>query len=438
MTAIRISNLGKRYRLGIKEQRNDTLTGAAMAWLKAPIDNYRRLRSLHRFADRDDAADVIWALREVTATIEQGEIVGVVGRNGAGKSTLLKVLSRITEPTTGRVELLGRVSSLLEVGTGFHPDLTGRENVYLNGTILGMKKREIDRKFDEIVDFAELPQFIDTPVKRYSSGMKVRLAFSVAAHLEPEILLIDEVLAVGDVAFQRKCLGKMDDVARGGRTVLFVSHNMETIQQFCPRSLLMSGGRLVADDATENVLALYERMLTPHLEDANRPPHLLYQSNLADRNGHFAVTALELLDERRRPLTNVHTWDSFILRVHFIAPYTVRTGSVVIWFHTAYGRPLAMMSTQPDSNVEVCLEEGEGFVECRIERLPFAAGDYSIGAGLAVPKREWLFRDEHLARFEVHPRDVFGSGRAPRTKRSLLALDHQWITIPVAANIEAH
>ena len=187
---------------------------------------------------------MLWALRDISFDVKHGEVVGLIGRNGAGKSTLLKVLSRITEPTTGSIDIYGRVASLLEVGTGFHPDLTGRENAYLNGTILGMKKAEVDRKFDEIVAFSEIEKFIDTPVKRYSSGMKVRLAFSVAAHLEPEILLVDEVLAVGDVAFQKKCLGKMDDVAGEGRTVIFVSHHMYMIEALCERGVVLDGGRV--------------------------------------------------------------------------------------------------------------------------------------------------------------------------------------------------
>lgn len=255
-TAIRVEQLGKRYRLGVQTKRPDTVASVALAWLKSPLDNLRELRSLGHF---DDAVDpsVLWALQDVSFTVGQGEVLGVIGHNGAGKSTLLKILSRITPPSTGRVVLNGRVSSLIEVGTGFHPDLTGRENIYLNGTILGMTKGEVDRKFDEIVAFAEVEPFIDTPVKRYSSGMRVRLAFAVSAHLEPEILLVDEVLAVGDAAFQQKCLDKMDGVARGGRTVLFVSHNMQAIQRLCGRALLLKRGRLIADGPPARVIGDY-------------------------------------------------------------------------------------------------------------------------------------------------------------------------------------
>ena len=207
-TVIKVENLSKVYRIGLQEEIHDTLMGAFTSFVRNPFKNYRRLQRLTQFSSGGDDQDTIWALKDVSFDVRRGEVIGIIGRNGAGKSTLLKVLSRITHPTNGRIELNGRVASLLEVGTGFHPELTGRENVYLNGTILGMTKAEIDRKFDEIVDFSGIEKFIDTPAKRYSSGMRVRLAFSVAAHLEPEILLVDEVLAVGDATFQKKSIGK--------------------------------------------------------------------------------------------------------------------------------------------------------------------------------------------------------------------------------------
>lgn len=254
--AIFAENLGKMYHIGLRERKADTLLQSAAGWLTAPLQNFRQVRRLSQF-DQDDAEDIIWALKEVTFSVDHGEVIGIVGRNGAGKSTLLKILSRITPPTTGQVILNGRVSSLLEVGTGFHPELTGRENVFLNGTILGMTKSEVDRKFDEIVAFAEVEKFIDTPVKRYSSGMRVRLAFAVSAHLESEILLVDEVLAVGDAAFQEKCLNKMDGVAKVGRTVFLVSHNMQVIQRLCTRALLMERGRLVAAGAPAMIVNRY-------------------------------------------------------------------------------------------------------------------------------------------------------------------------------------
>jgi lipopolysaccharide transport system ATP-binding protein len=256
--AIRVENLSKRYRIGLREEMPDTLIGAMTNWLKSPMTNFWQLRKLSHFSDNGhDPEDVIWALKDVSFEVKQGEVVGIIGRNGAGKSTLLKILSRITEPTSGRAIINGRVSSLLEVGTGFHPELTGRENIYLNGTVLGMSKPEIDHKFDEIVDFSGVEKFIDTPVKRYSSGMQVRLAFAVAAHLEPEILLVDEVLAVGDAEFQKKCLGKMERVAKEGRTVFFVSHAMPTIIRLCPRAILLNEGKIAEDGSTPHVVGTY-------------------------------------------------------------------------------------------------------------------------------------------------------------------------------------
>lgn len=246
---ITVDQLSKAYRLGAGQKVHDTLAGALRGVAMAPFRNLRRLRRLNTFAEKgaqhrsDD--HTLWALNQVSFEVAEGEVVGIVGRNGAGKSTLLKVLSRITEPTSGRAVIRGRISSLLEVGTGFHPELTGRDNIYMNGTILGMTKREIDRKFDEIVEFSGVERFLDTPVKRYSSGMQVRLAFAVAAHLEPEILIIDEVLAVGDAKFQKKCMGKMQDVAQAGRTVLFVSHNMAAIESLCTSGLHIDGGQIV-------------------------------------------------------------------------------------------------------------------------------------------------------------------------------------------------
>jgi len=242
--AIKVENLSKKYVIGAAQERQDTLRD----WLVAAGRSLRR---------RPTAENEFWALRDVSFEVQRGEVVGVIGRNGAGKSTLLKILSRITEPTSGRAYINGRVGSLLEVGTGFHPELTGRENIFLNGAILGMRRTEIARKFDEIVAFAEIEKFLDTPVKRYSSGMYVRLAFAVAAHLEPEILLVDEVLAVGDAAFQKKCLGKMGDVAREGRTVLFVSHNMSAMQRLCQNAIFLQDGRLSSYDDVQKIADLY-------------------------------------------------------------------------------------------------------------------------------------------------------------------------------------
>jgi lipopolysaccharide transport system ATP-binding protein len=249
--AIRVTNLSKLYRIGVAERQPQSLGVLARGLFSSPF------AYLQRMLRPPTEQETLWALRDVSFEVKRGEVVGIIGRNGAGKSTLLKILSRITEPTEGRAEIHGRVGSLLEVGTGFHPELTGRENIYLNGAILGMKRAEIDRKFDEIVAFAEIERFLDTPVKRYSSGMYVRLAFAVAAHLEPEILLVDEVLAVGDASFQKKCLNKMQDVGQEGRTVLFVSHNMPAITRLCPRTVLLENGKVVQDGPSQRAISIY-------------------------------------------------------------------------------------------------------------------------------------------------------------------------------------
>jgi lipopolysaccharide transport system ATP-binding protein len=265
--AIRVENLGKRYRIGERREKYGTLKDALTHALGAP------LRAWRDGASRKSKTE-IWALQDVSFDVRRGDVLAVIGRNGAGKSTLLKLLSRVVRPTAGRAVIHGRVGSLLEVGTGFHPELTGRENIYLNGAILGMTRTEIERRFDEIVAFAEMERFLDTPVKRYSSGMYMRLAFAVAAHLEPEILLIDEVLAVGDAGFQKKCLGKMDEVAKEGRTVLFVSHNMASIQRLCHSAVLLDGGRMAACGAVSDVIQRYLKGVAPPVQqwERSRPP----------------------------------------------------------------------------------------------------------------------------------------------------------------------
>lgn len=259
--AVRVENLGKQYRIGGRQEGYKTIREMVVDTISGP---FRRLCGDGRLPGPEE---MIWALKCVSFEVKQNEVLGIIGRNGAGKTTLLKILSRITEPTEGRVELYGRVGSLLEIGTGFHPELTGRENISLNGAVIGMRQAEIRRKFDEIVDFAEIEKFIDTPVKRYSSGMYVRLAFAVAAHLEPEILLVDEVLAVGDAQFQKKCLGKMSDVAGEGRTVLFVSHNMAAVQSLCNRAIWLEEGKLVRDGHPNQVVSEYLKASTSSLAE---------------------------------------------------------------------------------------------------------------------------------------------------------------------------
>jgi lipopolysaccharide transport system ATP-binding protein len=255
--AIEVNDVSKAFLIGLKESKHETLGATLFSWLKSPMQNYNILKRLNTYRHNEDSEDLFWALKNISFSVEHGETLGIIGDNGAGKSTLLKIISRITNPTYGYVDVNGRVASLLEVGTGFHSELTGRENVYLNGTILGMSRKEIDKKFDAIVDFSEVEQFIDTQVKKYSTGMRVRLAFSVAAHLETEVMIIDEVLAVGDAPFRKKSLNKMLEVAKSGTAVILVSHNPLAIQQLCKRTLLLTHGRITDSGPTDDVMQKY-------------------------------------------------------------------------------------------------------------------------------------------------------------------------------------
>ena len=302
---IRVEGLSKRYRIGVREQYG-SLRESLMRAAKAP---FLRLTQIGKPVSEQDT---IWALKDVSFEVEKGEVVGIIGRNGAGKTTLLKILSRITEPTEGYGEIRGRVGSLLEVGTGFHPELTGRENIYLNGAILGMKKAEIDRKFDEIVAFAEVEKFLDTPVKHYSSGMYVRLAFAVAAHLEPEILLVDEVLAVGDAAFQKKCLGKMGDVAREGRTVLFVSHNMGAINRLCRLGIWLEQGQISRIGPAEEVVAAYMSMGS-FAEGERR----WYNCESAPGDEYLRLLGISIIDSAEQVSTNLDIRLPFCVKLEY-------------------------------------------------------------------------------------------------------------------------
>lgn len=306
-TVIKVENLGKRYQLG-----RATSSGARYRTLRDTLAEGAQ-QIFRRRPDRNSAAEEFWALRDVNFEVKQGEVVGIIGRNGAGKSTLLKILSRITEPSTGCITIRGRVASLLEVGTGFHPELTGRENIFLNGAILGMSRHEIKARFDEIVAFAEIEKFLDTPVKRYSSGMYVRLAFSVAAHLEPEILVVDEVLAVGDAEFQKKCLGKMQAVSRGGRTVLFVSHNMAAITRLCSRAVVLSEGQIPLDGAVRDAV---HRYLAANLDSPGervwRDPNLAPGDEVARLHAVRILSegrAITSLDIRRSVTVEIEFWN---------------------------------------------------------------------------------------------------------------------------------
>ncbi len=423
---IQVENLSKYYRLGLIG--GGTLREDINRWW-AKVRG--RPDPLLKIGDTDHGnreGGELWALRDVSFQVREGEILGIIGRNGAGKSTLLKILSRITAPTSGQVKIKGRVGSLLEVGTGFHPELTGRENIYLNGAILGMKKAEIDRKLDEIIDFAEIEQFIDTPVKRYSSGMYVRLAFAVAAHLEPEILIVDEVLAVGDDGFQKKCLGKMRDVATHGRTVLFVSHNMAAVQRLCERVLWLDRGLFAASGTPPEMVARYLDA-TSTLPQANRhlPLGTIFQQEPVHLPGGAAITQVDLLDANNQPVASCKIWDRICFRITFMAEREFRSFSAVLMLNTKEGVPLILTSSTPDQSIHFGITApGLYQIDCLFHRLPLAAGEYSIGLGLAIPGLEFVWREDNVAWLTVNPADVFKSGLPPAANRYLIATEHEW------------
>jgi lipopolysaccharide transport system ATP-binding protein len=419
---ISIDNISKRYTIGHRQGAGDGLRHAIDEAIRNPV---RWVASRGRKAR--GIREEFWALRDVSFEIREGEVLGIIGRNGAGKSTLLKVLSRITEPSSGRIRGRGRIASLLEVGTGFHQDLTGRENIFLNGAILGMKRAEIISKFDEIVAFSEIERFIDTPVKRYSSGMYVRLAFAVAAHLQPEILIVDEVLAVGDSAFQRKCMGRMEEVARGGRTILFVSHNLAAIANLCSKGAVLQHGRLAHFGAVNSAIEFYHSTMRQGgnaFSEAN--PNVLYSSNGNAMDSDFHIDRIELLDRAKRPKLGLHTMDEATFRIHYWSPRPVKRASVVFGLNSVDGTKLLLLSTQPDGNLELDFNSGAGVIDLNFPEVSLAAGLYTIGAGLAIPNAEWLCWIPELCELHVLPKDAYGSGLAPVSSRCLLALQHDW------------
>jgi lipopolysaccharide transport system ATP-binding protein len=413
--AITIRGLSKRYKLGTIG-RHTLADECQYLWHKirgrdprAHMAKIGRLKGQPRpGAEAEDGW--FWALRDATFDVAAGEVVGIIGRNGAGKSTLLKLLTRITEPTEGEAEIQGRVASLLEVGTGFHPELTGRENIFMNGTILGMKMKEIQAKFDEIVAFAEIEPFIDTPVKRYSSGMYVRLAFAVAAHLESEILLIDEVLAVGDAEFQKKCLGKMGEVARAGRTVFFVSHNMPAIQNLCGRAVVIHHGRVVLDDEPEKAIAHYiEACGASRGVELQRDPATISASAAA------AVVSARLENGSGELAGHIPMGDGFTLRIRVVARQPVESFMAAVAITDAMGTRLCGLNSRDGSGEAFSLRAGAQMdIVCRLPQLNLLPGVYALNLGLQrTVSREPMDYFAGALSFEVLPRDVFGTGKIP-------------------------
>lgn len=418
--AIRVENLGKRYRIGMVQEgafRYRTLRDAVMNVLGSPLG---RLRSPGGSA-RDREENTFWALRDVSLDVKHGDIVGIIGRNGAGKTTLLKILSRITEPTEGSVTLEGRVGSLLEVGTGFHPELTGRENIYLNGAILGMRRYEIDRKFDEIVAFAEVEKFLDTPVKHYSSGMYVRLAFSVAAHLEPEILLVDEVLAVGDAAFQKKCLGKMGNVASEGRTVLFVSHNMSAVQQLCHYGIMLTGGEISVHGSIEKVVGSYLHSVRTIVSGTDLTERV-------DRKGSqwLRFTRVVVYDSEGNELRQVTSGQDVTIRFCYESSLEKRNASVMIAFNvrSSQGYPIANLNSV-DTGCDMLDIHSRGHFECRWPKLNLRSGDYDCNLFCSVGGEivDWI---QNAFFIHVEDGNYYGTGKLTDRTQGDILIDHTW------------
>jgi lipopolysaccharide transport system ATP-binding protein len=392
---ISIDGLGKQYQLGLRAEKYLTLRDAITSAIKAPFQRLATMRG------KGPEAGNFWALRNASFEVNRGEVVALIGRNGAGKSTLLKILSRIVEPTEGRARMKGRLASLLEVGTGFHPELTGRENIYLNGAILGMRKQEIDRKFDQIVSFAETEKFLDTPVKYYSSGMYVRLAFAVAAHLEPEILIVDEVLAVGDSEFQKKCLGRIQEVAQGdGRTVLFVSHNMGAVRRLCNRAVHLQNGTVVAVGPTEEIVNGY---IKSGMEESEK--------DLRRRGRAFGMTPLLTSFSCVVPggTERAVCGSKVIFEVGVDLPQTIKNATLGFTLSSEQGYRVLGFNTRLENGPQM-FSAGRRTMRCTVDQLPLSPGRYTIDVGISSGERPMDYV-EHAAILDVEFADFFNTGQ---------------------------
>lgn len=424
---IRVEGLSKKYIIGHRAERYVTLRDvisqrAQTLWHTAKRRGIEQTKA---------TLEEFWALNDVSFEIRRGEVLGIIGRNGAGKSTLLKILSRITEPTKGRVTIKGRVASLLEVGTGFHPELTGRENIFLNGTILGMTREEIKRRFDEIVAFAEVEKFIDTPVKRYSSGMNVRLGFAVAAHLDPEILIIDEVLAVGDLDFQKRSLGKIDTIAHSGRTVLFVSHNMPAVAALCRRALVLNQGHLIADDDIAAAISTYTAQATGH--QSGTDGSVLYERTSAVLSDS-AVMRVEMLDPYGKRLNSVSPDQPVMFRLHYRNRTTIPQCSLILELRDMAGQVLLMLQSNP-KQTKAETAPGDHHSDCYVDHLPLAAGQYLVSFGVAVHGVRTVDWAHDVAVLLVNESADPELQSAP-SSNALLTVRHRWssgVTDAVAA-----
>jgi len=406
--SIIIENLSKQYQIG-ELHRETMLREKVINVVKYPFWRRKKVKSF-------------WALTDVSASVEEGEVVGIIGRNGAGKSTLLKVLSKITYPTSGVVTVNGRIASLLEIGTGFHEELTGRENIYLNGSIMGMKRKEINAKLDAIVAFAGVERFVDTPIKRYSSGMRLRLGFAVAAHLDPDILLVDEVLAVGDVDFQKKCLKAMDDLRTGGRTVLFVSHNMAAIENLCPRTIWLDSGKVQQDGDTVETIKAYLSTFSV----AGEAGFDLRQAKSRRGTGEVSYTILELLSPDGQPLKLIRSGDNLTVRLHYHAKGRISNPHFGVEFYTELGTLVTSVNTWSTGYDIPFLSPGDGQIDLNIDVLYLLPGRYYISLWLSGAERVSYDRLEHCATFDVEASDFYKSGKGIDRRFGIIFLPCNW------------
>jgi lipopolysaccharide transport system ATP-binding protein len=382
----------------------------------------RLVEMIKRPFARMKETESIWALRDVSFEADEGEVVGIIGRNGAGKSTLLKILSRITYPTSGEVKINGRVASLLEVGTGFHDELTGRENIFLNGSILGMRKREVEERFDAIVDFSGVEQFIDTPIKHYSSGMRLRLGFAVAAHLEPDVLIVDEVLAVGDAGFQKKCIQAMEGLRNSGRTVLFVSHNLAAVENLCSRGIWIDEGKIRMDGAAKDIIASYmssfvgERVSGSDLSGA--------QNRLG--SGEIRYTRLETLSPDGTPCAIIRSGDGLVLRFHYHAEKLMRDPSFGFRLYTEMGTLITETGHLLHGMHIPKVEPGDGYIELEIDSLNLVPGQYSLSLWITGQPSKIVYDGDVRASLEVEVADVYKSGRMLDSRYGLVYFPQRW------------
>lgn len=419
-SVISVENLSKSYRLG--QIGTGTLTNDLKLWWARARGKPNPLLKIGQTDHGKQVGETLWALKDVSFQVEQGEVLGIIGRNGAGKSTLLKILSRVTAPTSGVVKVKGRIASLLEVGTGFHPELTGRENIYLNGAILGMTKEEVKRKFDEIVDFAEIAQFIDTPVKRYSSGMYVRLAFAVAAHLESEILLVDEVLAVGDAEFQKKCLGKMGDVSsKEGRTVLFVSHNMNAITSLCGRCIMLKSGMVEMDGKTDNVVACYLQA---------RDTHNVAIADRMDREGNGPVRVIDCAisnSPSAAPATDFFIGDDVYINLTLQA-YEPTKIWIAVFLNDTFGNRV-FASSNRTQGLRPFMVQNQKEISLYLPRCRLGEGIYYIDLAVHISHPLNLSDSiKSVKSFHIIPKDIYQSGFPITSYYGNVHLQNEWLT----------